>query len=362
AGQDQGVWKSYYPTGKLSQEREFYKGDLSGPMRSYAPGGKLTEERLYEFGKLRQLTAYDSTGKVIDHYEQVPTLKELVIHYPGRPALVLNRAATRNSLYEGVSTWLYTNGQPASEFTLHNGKRYGPYVRRYASGKPQTEGQYLNGERYGQFRNYHPSGQLSSQGSYRADELVGEWKHYFANGQLERVMPYNDNGELHGTYLLYNPAGELLLKRQYVNGTPVAYASPGAEAQPQVIAPAGGLVQTAFANGKPAVTQSYRQSYPDQPSTYYYSSGQVFRRIAYQKGQLSGPLISYWPSGKLMEEESYLHNELHGRCRYYRPDGTLEREENYRAGERSGPSILYDAQGKPLRTEFYWNNEEYAPM
>jgi antitoxin component YwqK of YwqJK toxin-antitoxin module/tetratricopeptide (TPR) repeat protein len=363
AGQNQGVWKAYYPTGKLSQEREFFKDELSGPMRSYTPGGKLTEERLYAFGKLRELTAYDSTGKVIDHYAQLPTLKELVLHYPGRPAQVMNRISVRSGLYEGPNTWLFANGKPESETPMHSGKRYGHYVARYPGGQVRTDGQYLNGSRYGQFSNYYASGQLSSQGSYRADEPVGEWKYYFPNGQLEKVVAYDEEGEVHGQYLLYNPAGELLLKRQYVGGTLVGYLAPGApaDAKPQPLA-ASGAVQVAFANGKPAATQSYRQGYPDATWVYYYSSGQVFRRTTYQKGLLSGPVLSYWPSGKLMEEENYLHDELHGRCRYYRPDGTLEREENYRAGERSGPSITYDAQGKPAATTYYWNNSEYAPM
>ncbi len=363
-GEDHGVWKSYYPTGQLNQEREFYKGDLSGPLRSYTPGGKLTEERLYTLGKLRQLSAYDSTGKVVDHYDKVPALKELTLHYPGRPTQVLNRASVRNGIYEGAITWLYGNGKPESEVPMHSGKRYGHYISHYPDGKVQSDSQYLNGDRYGQSSSYYPGGQLSSQGNYRADVMVGEWKYYFPNGQLDKVLTYNDDGELHGFYVLYNPAGELLLKRQYVNGTLVGYLAPGAaaDAKPQPMPVAGGPIRSAFANGKPAASQSYSQGYPAEPSIYYYSSGQVFRRMAYEKGQLSGPLVSYWPNGKLMEEESYLHDELHGRCRYYRPDGTLEREETYRAGERSGPSITYDAQGKPLRTEYYWNNSEYAPM
>jgi antitoxin component YwqK of YwqJK toxin-antitoxin module/Flp pilus assembly protein TadD len=362
-GENQGVWKSYYCNGQLSQEREFFRGELSGPLRSYAPGGKLTEERLYAFGKLRELTAYDSTGKVVDHYDQLPTRKEVVLHYPGRPTQVMSRASVRNGRYEGPTTWVFASGKPESEISMHGGKRYGHYQSRFANGQTRTEGQYLNGQRYGQFSNYYPSGQLSSQGSYRADEPMGEWKYYFPNGQLEKVVPYNEDGEVHGFFLLYNPAGELLLKRQYVNGDLVGYLAPGAAAdtKPQLLPPSGGAVQVAFANGKPAASQSYRQGYPDAPWVYYYSSGQVFRRTPYQKGLLSGPVVSYWPNGKLMEEETYLHDELHGRCRYYRPDGTLEREESYRAGERSGPSITYDAQGKPLSTTYYWNNSEYNP-
>ncbi|TVT41713.1 hypothetical protein FNT36_09805 [Hymenobacter setariae] len=363
-GKEEGVWKSYYPSGQLSQEREYFRGESSGLLRMYEPGGKLAEERLFAFGKLRQLTAYDSTGKVIDHYELTPAVKELVLHYTGTSKKVLNRATVTDGRYEGPTTWLRPDGQPESVTTLRGGQRYGAYRSQYANGQTQTEGQYLDGKLYGQFSTYYPDGTLRSRGRYLDDEPVGEWVYNFSNGKPQRVQAYNDEGELDGISRYYNPAGELLLERRYEQDRLVGFAGPGAQSSAsnsQALPAAGGAIKTMFANGKPAAEEAYAHNYPGSNFTYYYSSGQVFRRVAHQQGLRHGLQVSYWPSGKLMEEESYQNGELHGRCRYYRPDGTLEREETYRAGEHSGPSIAYDAQGRPQSTEQYWNNSVYNP-
>jgi antitoxin component YwqK of YwqJK toxin-antitoxin module/tetratricopeptide (TPR) repeat protein len=365
AGESQGVWKSYASNGRLTQESEYNGGELNGPMRNYEAGGHPTAEWAYAYGKLRGVISYDSTGRVAERQDLPAPATELLRHFPGNsPAAtpVLNRASLVNGDYEGPMTWLYPSGQPEITMLMHGGKRYGPYRAQYPSGQTSVQGEYLNGERYGQFSAYYADGTLANQGRYLANDRVGEWTYNFPNGKAERIEHYNDSGDLDGPSRYFNPAGELLLEQHYTNGTLVSWLAPGAApgTAPQAMAPAGGTVQAAFANGKPAASQAYAHGYLAAPSVYYYSSGQLFRRINYLKGLLSGPLVTYWPNGKLMEEENYAHGELHGRCRYYRPDGTLERQETYHAGERRGPTTYYDAQGKLLRTESYWNNSFYA--
>jgi len=363
-GEPQGVWKTYSANGRLNQQREYNGGVLNGPMLTYENGGKLNGEWTYAYGKLRRAVTYDSLGRVAERQELPTTATELLRHFPGsasRPA-VLNRAALADGDYEGLQTWFFPNGQPETTVRLHGSKRYGPYRVQYANGQTSVEGDYLNGERYGQFTNYYADGTLQNRGRYLANERVGEWTFNFPNGKLEKTLTFSDDGELHGPSRYYNPAGELLLEEQYDNGTLVSSLAPGAApgTTPQALPAGGGTVQVAFANGKPAASETYQRGYPAAPFVYYYSSGQVFRRINYQKGLRSGTLVSYWPNGKPMEEENYQHGELHGRCRYYRPDGTLEREETYCVGEHRGPTTYYDAQGKPQRTEAYWNNSFYS--
>ncbi len=156
--------------------------------------------------------------------------------------------------------------------------------------------------------------------------------------------------------------GELIAEKLYEDNELVSFRSPGADGKPGAAAwqPLVGQVSTAFANGKPAVAESYKGGYFSGTRTYYYRNGQVFRRAQNsQEGTLQGVLTTYYPNGKVQEEENYAHDELHGRSRYYRPDGTLEREETYRAGEKYGPTVYYDTQGKPLKKEIHWNTFVY---
>jgi antitoxin component YwqK of YwqJK toxin-antitoxin module/tetratricopeptide (TPR) repeat protein len=354
AGRRQGPWKDYYATGRVSEEYEYHLGEINGPARSYAPGGKLTQERLFEYSKMRRLTTYDSTGQVLSLVELKPDSKEYSLRYPNGKTLF--RSGLTCYEYSGPATWLRPDGSTEISFQQLEGQRHGEYKSTHASGQPSQTGAFLAGQRNGEWTIYYPSGQLHKKGRYLGNDREGEWTEYFPNGKVEFVEQYQD-GDRHGPSRRYNPAGELLVEKQYEHGELLRFRGPAGEASApfQALAATGGPVKTSFANGKPAVDEAYRHSRLDGTVTYYYSTGEVFRRAHYAKGLLTGMVESYYPGGKLLEQEAYLHGEQHGRSRYFRPDGTLEREESYLSNERSGPTTYFDAAGKPLRTELYWN-------
>lgn len=352
AGQRHGQWKDYYATGRVSEEYEYFKGETNGPSRSFEPGGKLTQERVSEFGKLRRITTYDSTGQALTLVELKPESKEFSFRYPGGKTLYQTGLTCYDS--SGPTVWYRPDGSVQSAYTQLDGRRNGPYKSTFPNGQPDRVGEFRAGRSHGEWLLYYPSGQLLQKGRYRDGEEEGEWTSYFPNGQVEWVQSY-DEGELHGLSRRFNPAGELLVEKTYEHGDLVSFRGPGAQAAFQPLPGLTGPVATTFANGKPAATETFDHNLPTGPATFYYASGEVFRRTSFQQGLRTGRLESFYPGGKKLEEEQYLHGELHGRCRYYRPDGTLEREETYRAGERSGPTTYFDAAGKPQRTDVYWN-------
>jgi antitoxin component YwqK of YwqJK toxin-antitoxin module/tetratricopeptide (TPR) repeat protein len=355
-GQRHGLWKDYYPNGRVSEEYEYHKGEQNGPARSYEPGGKLTQERMQEFGTLRRITTYDSVGQVLSLVELKPDSKEYSLRYPsGKPLFRSGLACYASS---GQGTWLRPDGSTESTFGQTQGRRDGPFKGSYPDGKTESTGEYRNGRPHGEWVLYHPNGKVRTKGRYRDGAADGEWTIYFANGQVEQVY-HLEGGDMHGSARCYNPAGELLLEKMYEHDEVVSYRGPGEGAALQPLANQSGAVAVAFANGKPAAAETFDHNMATGPATYYYASGEVFRRTAFLKGLRTGQLESFYPGGKRMEQESYQHGVLHGRCRYYRPDGTLEREETYRSGERSGPTTYFDAAGKPLRTDTYWNLAVY---
>jgi antitoxin component YwqK of YwqJK toxin-antitoxin module/tetratricopeptide (TPR) repeat protein len=357
AGQRHGLWRDYYPEARVSEETEYYKGVQNGPARSYEAGGKLTQERLEEFGKLRRIITYDSAGKVTNQVELKPDTKELTLRYPSGKTWYRSGLTCYSSAGQG--TWLRPDGSTESTYGQNDGRRHGAYKASFANGTPERTGEYRNGQAQGEWMTYYPNGKTKTKGHYRNGEGEGEWTSYFPNGQVELTYGL-DGGELHGTLRRFNPAGELLQEKRYEHGDLVSFRGPGAGAPMQPLPNQTGTLAVAFANGKPAATETLDRSQPTGPATFYYASGEVFRRTAFLKGLRTGPLESFYPGGLRMEQEQYLHGVLHGRCRYYRPDGTLEREESYRNGERRGPTTYFDATGKkPLRTDVYWNQTVY---
>ncbi|WP_170061873.1 hypothetical protein [Hymenobacter chitinivorans] len=358
--QRQGLWRDYYVDGRVSEEYYFRNGEMEGPSRSFTPNGKPTGERHYLDGRLRLVTALDSTGKEISRLAVTPDTKEYILRYPN--GKVRYRMPMLCFEEQGSGGWLTPSGGTEATVSMLQGQREGTYKAVWPTGKTSSEGQLRQGRREGEWKTYYPSGALSSRGAYYHGEQDGEWTTFFENGKPSSVVQYVD-GQLHGPMRVYNMLGELLVEKHYEQGNIVAYRAGGADGQPRgeatAFASGNGPLKTQFANGKPAVDETYKGAYVDGPRTYYYSTGQVYQRCQVQNGVLTGKLETFYPDGKLMEEEYYAHDELQGRARYYRPSGTLERSSTYRSGERSGPTVYYDAQGKPTKTEFYWNNFVY---
>ncbi|MET4076125.1 tetratricopeptide repeat protein [Hymenobacter sp. UYCo722] len=352
AGQRHGQWKDFYADGRLSEDYEYFKGDFNGPSRSYEPGGKPTQERQFEFGKLRHITTYDSTGQVLANIALRPDSKDYVMPYPnGKPYFRSGLGCYDNG---GLATWYRPDGSVETTAEQLGGRRNGAFRSTFANGKPDRVGQFRNGEYTGEWLTYYPSGQLRQKSLYRNGNQEGEWTSYFPNGQVEFVEQY-EGSQQHGHVRRYNPAGELLTDKQYEHGVLASYRGPVEGSAAQTLPNQTGSINLNFANGKPAVAETYDHNQAAGTATYYYASGAVFRRTTFAKGRRTGLLESFYPNGKPMEQENYLHGELNGRCRYYRPDGTLEREETYRSGERRGPTTTFDAAGKPQHTDVYWN-------
>ena len=360
-GDQRGSWRQYYPTGQLSEEYNVNGDDAHGLSRSYTPGGRLTQERWFEYDRLLSLTAFDSTGQVLDRIKIEPATKSFTLHYPGGQPRIETGMLCYD--YEGAEKWSLPNGKTEISEAYERDNREGPY-RRYhpLTGQLIVEGTYRHGKLEGEFKNYYASGKLSRVGRYRNGNSEGEWLSYFENGQLERASTYV-NDELDGYLRTYNMAGELVVEKVYENGELLGFRGPGPDGKPGSgpLQPVG-IIKTTFANGKPAATETYVKGQLTGSRVYYYSSGQVYRRLENNAdGQLTGTATTYYPTGKVQEEEQYALDELHGRCRYYRPDGTLEREETYRCGEKAGPTVYYDAQGKnAVRTDHYWNAHIYG--
>ena len=173
AGQRHGLWKDYYADGRVSEDYEYFKGEQNGPAHSCEPGGKLTQERMVEFGRLRRITTYDSTGQVLTLVELRPDTKEYTLRYPsGKPMYRTGLTCYDNS---GAATWLRPDGSVESSIEQTDGRRQGLSKSTFADGKTNHEGNYRAGQTTGDWSSYYPSGQLRRKGRYLAGEEEGEW-------------------------------------------------------------------------------------------------------------------------------------------------------------------------------------------
>lgn len=115
-GRKVGMWKTYYPSGKLKSEINHEAGRPKGPYKTYYENGKVEEEGNWELNK--------QTGSFKRYYE---------------------------------------NGQVSQQFTFdEGGKRNGPQTYFHENGKVMIEGNWAGGKENGEVKEYYEDGSLKS--------------------------------------------------------------------------------------------------------------------------------------------------------------------------------------------------------
>ncbi|GAB4376158.1 MAG: hypothetical protein Kow0075_03040 [Salibacteraceae bacterium] len=124
-GRKVGVWKEYYPSGKLKAEITYVSGRPRGPYKRYYENGQVEEEGNWELTK--------QTGTFKRYYE---------------------------------------NGQVAQEFNFDpSGKRTGRQVYYYENGQVMIEGNWNGGKEDGEIKEYFEDGSVKSVRVFNGGEM-----------------------------------------------------------------------------------------------------------------------------------------------------------------------------------------------
>jgi antitoxin component YwqK of YwqJK toxin-antitoxin module len=75
-----------------------------------------------------------------------------------------------------------------------------------------------NNIRYSIQRKFYTNGTLSEFSEFIGNRRVGYHKKFFENGNIEFFKSYNNYGDLHGSYRIYDIDGSMTTSRHYVNG------------------------------------------------------------------------------------------------------------------------------------------------
>ena len=118
-----GLWKKYWPNGKLKSEIFYKRGHSTGAYTTYFKNGNVEEKGKmsngflvgeyqlnWENGKTRQVKNFNSLGSTEGIVE--------LFYENGAKELVFN---TINGIEEGESTWFYENGDVKRTMAFNNG-------------------------------------------------------------------------------------------------------------------------------------------------------------------------------------------------------------------------------------------------
>ncbi|MCB9189617.1 MAG: toxin-antitoxin system YwqK family antitoxin [Flavobacteriales bacterium] len=119
----EGLWKKYYPGGKLKSEIEYANGKATGKFTTYFPNGNVEEKGNWKGGKY--------TGE----YE---------MYYPNGQ-IRQKKTFNESGATEGKVTMWYENGKKEIEFSTVNGQEDGEAVWFYENGDVKKKQNFTGG-------------------------------------------------------------------------------------------------------------------------------------------------------------------------------------------------------------------------
>ncbi|HAN40045.1 MAG TPA: hypothetical protein DCQ29_14180, partial [Chitinophagaceae bacterium] len=179
---------------------------------------------MFEYGWLKRVTQYDSTGKVLsdnDFANGEGTLR--FKHHDGSEYIT---AGYKHYMRNGWYISKYPNGQVSYMQHYTNGLKDSISKEFYVDGKLENEGTYVLGKQHGVWKYYHPNGKLNYTETYKDGNEQGQVLMYNDDGTLDKEINYKD-GVLHGNYKIYAENNQLAIQLNYKNGEIVSYTYEG---------------------------------------------------------------------------------------------------------------------------------------
>ncbi len=307
-GKKIGVWKEFYPNGKIKNESYYSKGKLHGLYKEYDLQGKLKLTYRYQEGVLVDTVV--EIAKEINIVEEFynkkdengePIKKKSGGFVDGKPIGVHR---TYDSLGRVNSSKLYDKeGNLIGKGIVNiEGDRIGDWTFYYKSGNKKSEGMYKKNRRVGFWKYYFESGKLEQQGNFRKGRPNGKWEWYYQNGSLMREEYYR-RGKENGTIKEFDEMGNLILSGTYING----------------IKDGEWFFNYGFHTEKGKFIENQR----DGEWLYYYPNGKLLFKGSFVDGYENGEHIFYYKNGKLKSKQFYSFGRKEKNWEYYDYYGTL---------------------------------------
>jgi antitoxin component YwqK of YwqJK toxin-antitoxin module len=180
-----GVWKSWYPNGKLRSIRTYDAFKLAKAKRDIALSeSKAVMSPIADIARKNPAVAYSF---LMADYSFHTLAVQPALVFAANNWLSLTKRIAYNLSHE--SSYV----PPFSE-CLHHGL----YMNFYETGSVKDSGYYKDGVREGMWEEWLHGGHTRSYGFYRHGHRVDIWKFYNTSGKLIYVKAYNRNGrEIH---------------------------------------------------------------------------------------------------------------------------------------------------------------------
>lgn len=204
-GNKEGLWKEFYPDGKIKSEGKYDNGKQVGEWKFYHQNTKLEQT-----GKFNKQGKPDGVWRW--YYDSGQLLRE---------------ENFRAGLKDGMSVEYDENGNIIQEGEYINGAEEGPWVE--LTGDVYIKGNYRDGLRNGSWSCYYiqRNGTLTDsilffRGSFIDDNPDGRQTYFWENGKTKDEGLYI-MGRKEGDWFKFNFDGTLFMVISYKNGVEIKY-------------------------------------------------------------------------------------------------------------------------------------------
>jgi antitoxin component YwqK of YwqJK toxin-antitoxin module len=255
-------------------------------------------------------------------------------------------------------------GRTISEITLKNpaGLSVGDCQFFYPAGNLQTTGFHdENSKRSGTWLFYNPQGDLVDKEIYKNGLLEGEQKAYYTNGKLSWLNNF-ENGKKTGPEKRYNKAGLLTGQYEYkdglLNGKFTSYYDLGEEYKhfdgEYIQDKINHTLTEYFDNGVPSEVSSVVSHELDGAKKTFHRNSKPASEEFYVKGQKDGKFKFFYSNGQIHKLQQWKAGVDVGEWKSYYPDGTQKDEFQLdEKGKKNGVYKNYDTDGKITFEETY---------
>lgn len=188
----EGYYKSFFEDGTLSDEGKVQNGQRIGIWKTYYPNGKLMEEGTYVDRIFKLNNSFFEDGS--EHIKSGNGY--YTIHFDNSDVTYME-GEYKDGYKHGVWKTYYQSGVIANVINYENGKNHGHATTYFENGNVQTEGDFINNAKEGKWSWYYENGTLESTVSYSKDKKTGTQVLYTELGQ-EAKEEYYENGVFKG--------------------------------------------------------------------------------------------------------------------------------------------------------------------
>jgi antitoxin component YwqK of YwqJK toxin-antitoxin module len=316
-----GVYKSFYPSGRLALEGFYKENKKNDWFREYydtlVAGKKRIKSQVFYENNVKngQMLAFGLKGDT------------------------LQKATFKNDELIGSLLIYHPNGKLHRSGNFANGNLEGIVKEYYSSGQLYKEAFFKEGQPEGIIKTYYESGNLMSEETYAKGVQAGLTKEYYDAPSLPIKTIYTmKNNAKEGKEEIFSEKGILIKEVYYVNGM------------------LNGTAKQWDKNTKELIYEAtYDKGYRINTETEYYLNKKIAKITTYSNQERNRNVINYTETGEVIYQANFINNQLEGLVKSI-PKGreVYWDETNYKNGKKEGESKTFYLPKKNIRSiEFY---------